>query len=1081
MPKQVWKIDKFEGGINNKSDARDILDSQLVQADGIEVNNVGKIVVGGGPQAVYTSGSSPPTDVGTWDPNGNGSLPGITQGYGLVKFGTDYSSTATDAETKYLGFFDTANNDLSILTTTSNRLHLGETACSEWSNLSTDIITDATAPQKAVFYYADGALRICDANFANANPSNKWIGVIKKTLFGELPIDDGTGGNAAPVVVSGWVTTNQEPPSAGDTLMGPSHNHSQSSNSGHSDREKAAWHIMEPMKYFYIDGQSGWDGSTPGADSISAQKAMNAHIWNGCFHWDSLSGSSYLPNPSFGFEGDFPGTLTATSGNQSQYWPLYDGFTAGADYRLPFQYKLDTTEGSDFGLSTPSSVFISMTNAYGVGEGANSSFITPTGLGRIGFRTYAIPAGSTTTVSIGVQFNQSLMNFYKAHQGEHNKGGRTSSFWFDNTKSGYIALRNFPGITNLNGMSPPMWAGTDENRTFDGFKITLGYDDAGAYNTPLDPTPMWSWSFSPADFYIPVSQGKHFVIELNPASSSIQVNGEINCMTFDFTFSSITEETNSGILLTVSDFMIGNPGCAMNESGFSSGNYNFGLTNIIEGGSESSVSDRSSETILPSARYFQKYQQTAIIAAWSLREAANVDEANGGTTSWHNNISSWGVDERIKGQNLYIQRTDSDNWFRVAELNLGSDSLNKGGLDESLGKFSIDTPWKNGNFNSSSETYGNVWNTTYSTGIYSNTLVIKDASLIWEYSSLNAFADTSTSIAARFKTAIQMNRQIYIGGLKQQGISYSDRMIKSPVNKFDVFPSKGREIDVIVKDGDHVTVVEGFADRILQFKKNAVNVINCTKDSEFLETTIQNIGVESPCHVIKTDIGIAFINDRGCYLYDGEKFTNLIDGKIDDSTGGIWDTHITLSSLIGYQQKGRKILVTGGTNNKDVYMFSLQTGGWVKMPGIFTGTSAYLQTNLVTFFDGQVYWVDKDAGNAYVWQDKISQDFTIITKDMDFGHPAVKKKMSKVYVTYSCTTAGTIALTYDVNGGSALDKGFTPITDFADGGGVAELKPDTSLEANNKNSFQLKLTGTGHSEDFEINDISIIYRIKNVK
>ena len=144
MPKQVWKIDKFEGGINDKSDARDILDSQLVQADGIEVNNVGKIVIGGGPQAVYKSGTSVPTDVGAWDPNSDNSLPGITQGYGLVKFGTDYSSTATDAETKYLGFFDTANNDLSILTTTSNRLHLGETACSDWSNLSTNIITDST-------------------------------------------------------------------------------------------------------------------------------------------------------------------------------------------------------------------------------------------------------------------------------------------------------------------------------------------------------------------------------------------------------------------------------------------------------------------------------------------------------------------------------------------------------------------------------------------------------------------------------------------------------------------------------------------------------------------------------------------------------------------------------------------------------------------------------------------------------------------------------------------------------------------------------------------------------------------------
>jgi hypothetical protein len=47
---------------------------------------------------------------------------------------------------------------------------------------------------------------------------------------------------------------------------------------------------------------------------------------------------------------------------------------------------------------------------------------------------------------------------------------------------------------------------------------------------------------------------------------------------------------------------------------------------------------------------------------------------------------------------------------------------------------------------------------------------------------------------------------------------------------------------------------------------------------------------------------------------------------------------------------------------------------------------------------------------------------------------------------------------------------------------VAELKPTTSSEANNVYSFQLKFEADGEvPKGFEIGDISIIYRIKNVK
>ena len=38
MPKQIWKIDEFHGGINDNADPRDILNNELAAAENVAVN-----------------------------------------------------------------------------------------------------------------------------------------------------------------------------------------------------------------------------------------------------------------------------------------------------------------------------------------------------------------------------------------------------------------------------------------------------------------------------------------------------------------------------------------------------------------------------------------------------------------------------------------------------------------------------------------------------------------------------------------------------------------------------------------------------------------------------------------------------------------------------------------------------------------------------------------------------------------------------------------------------------------------------------------------------------------------------------
>ena len=139
----------------------------------------------------------------------------------------------------------------------------------------------------------------------------------------------------------------------------------------------------------------------------------------------------------------------------------------------------------------------------------------------------------------------------------------------------------------------------------------------------------------------------------------------------------------------------------------------------------------------------------------------------------------------------------------------------------------------------------------------------------------------------KYKTACVLNRRTYIGNVatldneyyKMADKVYDDRMVKSPVNAFDTFPFDNF-VDVAINDGDAIIHLEGFNDRILQFKEKILYIINVSQDFEFLESSHPHMGIKNHIQVCKTPFGIAWINDKGCYFYDGKGIKNLIDGKI---------------------------------------------------------------------------------------------------------------------------------------------------------------------------------------------------------
>ena len=135
-------------------------------------------------------------------------------------------------------------------------------------------------------------------------------------------------------------------------------------------------------------------------------------------------------------------------------------------------------------------------------------------------------------------------------------------------------------------------------------------------------------------------------------------------------------------------------------------------------------------------------------------------------------------------------------------------------------------------------------------------------------------------------------------------------------NKFDTFPAS-YFIDIGKNDGDEFIAVSAFADRLLAFKKYKLYIINIASGSDtnwFLESQHEWRGVLSPAAVTETPNGVAWINDSGCYYYDGSNITDLTENLDDnqDSTWG-WEDFMNQFSIIGYEHSTDQLIIVQDT------------------------------------------------------------------------------------------------------------------------------------------------------------------------
>ena len=465
-----------------------------------------------------------------------------------------------------------------------------------------------------------------------------------------------------------------------------------------------------------------------------------------------------------------------------------------------------------------------------------------------------------------------------------------------------------------------------------------------------------------------------------------------------------------------------------------------------------------------------------------------------------------GGDARIHGARIYFRESGTNERYLLAEISV-TDGI-KGALDSTF------TPWKE-----NSDIF-----------YLENNMIFNSPPSIYTYVSLNGYyanevydkspetlADNTTGPVAhdvRYRTAtVGSNGATFIGCYMYKGKVFADGMMYSLPNKPAVFPEYN-VYDSPSSDGTPITALVSFKDKILQFKQDALYVINISNPSQFYtEASFRNCGVMNPCQTFMTPFGVIFANYIGCFIYDGQKVISLTSGKFTDANWGISEGSVVDTAsgkdavnvpCVGYDPRSQSIIVlkdVGHTVNNDAaWIYHMGTQSWTESSDMIANADGVRHSNFIVSPNGylSICQSDVEALKNYKLGNASTQTITYWTKDLDFGMPSQTKKLFKVYITYK-GDASSLKVKYAVdghdrtyseeadyyqfnNGSSNTD---TPLLDKnsatdIENWHVAELTPAVVAEGKDWKSMSLWFNGSV-DDTFEIQDISILYRARPIK
>ena len=382
------------------------------------------------------------------------------------------------------------------------------------------------------------------------------------------------------------------------------------------------------------------------------------------------------------------------------------------------------------------------------------------------------------------------------------------------------------------------------------------------------------------------------------------------------------------------------------------------------------------------------------------------------------------------------------------------------------------------------------------------------------YTSINGFGPDVNFVAIggmgeSYKASTIANRRSFIANLKIKGKSgelekFGDRIMYSEIGKYDTFVEHNF-IDVSKGDYGEYTTLESYADRLLAFKHNLVHIINISSPSVsnwYLEETVKHFGANHPFSVTKTNNGIVWASDDGCYLYNGSTVSNLIDRKIAVNMASYTTTDVNWQSwyrgsalakdvMLGYDPISNSLLMVRSPNNDTTtsntgWVYDFDSKGWTYHTRLFA--DHHISTNFIVDWNNNLSFGSKSSSTVefkkFLPVSSSTSEQELVTRDIDFGEPGLTKKIYKVVVTYKSSATQANPMEYSVDGKQSWTDITTGDGTITTGAGdsdtlptasawdVAVFKPASPIACQ---SIQLRLN-LPSSGTFEINDMTIEYR-----
>lgn len=377
------------------------------------------------------------------------------------------------------------------------------------------------------------------------------------------------------------------------------------------------------------------------------------------------------------------------------------------------------------------------------------------------------------------------------------------------------------------------------------------------------------------------------------------------------------------------------------------------------------------------------------------------------------------------------------------------------------------------------------------TGTDASAYQIMNASFV-SFSDSTGFQEEEEEItfqdaAYGYKTATVFNQRAFVGNVRYKDTDgnvkiMGDRIQYTPVRKYDTFP-QSYYLEIGANDGDEIIKIIEFNDKLFVYKTKKLFVIDASSPNPgqyILIGEFENRGIGNPNAVVKSDLGLVWANKDGLFGYfDG---IATLSKAIDDDD---WSSSINLAGVaLGYIPKKNQIFINNNTSessNPDGYIYDLNTSSFINIDDSSVMV-AQATSNLIQF-DDSLCVMNHNTGQLVKFNTNVAtQVINMSTKEFDFDSPTQDKKIYSIYVTYKY--GGGISLRYGLNGAAAttttIDRQGTSSNALGTSSSFVTEK-FTFESSTTAKSIQLNFTGTASNANFEIEDITIVYRTKPLK